>query len=42
MLKYFEKNGYITLSRGKLKVIDPKGLTKSIGGLEGGGRGQAN
>ncbi len=39
MLKYFEKNGYITLSRGKLKIIDPEGLKKSLGGLEGGGRG---
>jgi len=31
MLKYFEKNGYIELSRGKLKVTDPAGLRKCIG-----------
>jgi len=31
MLKYFEKNGYIELSRGKLKVTDPAGLKKCIG-----------
>jgi len=31
MLKYFEKNGYIELSRGKLKVTDPEGLRKCIG-----------
>lgn len=31
MLKYFEKNGYIELSRGKLKVTDPEGLKKCIG-----------
>lgn len=30
MLKYFEKNGYIELSRGKLKVIDPEGLRRSL------------
>ncbi len=39
MLKYFEKNGYITLARGKLKITDPEGLGKSIGGFEGSGRG---
>ncbi len=31
MLKYFEKNGYIELSRGKLKVTDSEGLRKCIG-----------
>lgn len=31
MLKYFEKNGYIELSRGKLKLIDAGGLKKCIG-----------
>ncbi len=31
MLKYFERNGYIELSRGKLKVTDPDGLKKCIG-----------
>jgi len=31
MLKYFEKNGYIELSRGKLKVTDSEGLKKCIG-----------
>lgn len=31
MLKYFEKNGYIELSRGKMKVTDPDGLRKCIG-----------
>lgn len=30
MLKYFEKNGYIELSRGKLKIIDPEGLQRSF------------
>ncbi len=28
MLKYFEKNGLIKLSRGKLKIIDASGLAK--------------
>jgi len=40
MLKYFERNGYITLSRGKMKIIDPEGLKKSFGGIDGGGRGR--
>lgn len=31
MLKYFEKNGYIKLFRGKLKIIDDVGLKKCIG-----------
>lgn len=31
MLKYFEKNGYIELSRGKMKVTDPDGLRNCIG-----------
>lgn len=31
MLKYFEKNGYIELARGKLKVTDPEGLSACIG-----------
>jgi CRP/FNR family transcriptional regulator len=31
MLKYFERNGYIELSRGKLKVTDPDGLRQCIG-----------
>lgn len=31
MLKYFEKNGYIELSRGKMKLIDVPGLQKCIG-----------
>ncbi len=31
MLKYFEKNGYIELSRGKMKVTDSAGLRKCIG-----------
>ncbi len=35
MLKYFEKNGYVELSRGKMKVIDAEGLRKSLGLAEG-------
>ncbi len=31
MLKYFEKNGYVELSRGKMKVVDPDGLRRSVG-----------
>ena len=31
MLKYFERNGYIEISRGKLKVTDPDGLSQCIG-----------
>lgn len=31
MLKYFEKNGYIQLHRGKLKITDPDGLRAYIG-----------
>ncbi len=30
MLKYFEKNGYVELSRGKIKVIDRDGLARSV------------
>lgn len=37
MLKYFEKNGYVELSRGKMKVIDAAGLRRSLG-LEDGER----
>ena len=37
MLKYFEKNGYVELSRGKMKVIDADGLRRSVG-LEAGER----
>lgn len=32
MLKYFEKNGYVELSRGKMKIIDAEGLRKCISG----------
>lgn len=32
MLKYFEKNGYVELSRGKMKIIDPDGLRTIISG----------
>jgi CRP/FNR family transcriptional regulator len=32
MLKYFEKNGYLELSRGKMKLIDSDGLRRSISG----------
>lgn len=35
MLKYFEKNGYVELSRGKMKVIDPAGLGRGIGLADG-------
>ena len=31
MLKYFERNGYLEISRGKVKVTDPDGLKKCIG-----------
>lgn len=37
MLKYFEKNGYVELSRGKMKVVDADGLRRSVG-LEAGER----
>ena len=30
MLKYFERNGYIQLSRGKLKILDEKALRKNV------------
>lgn len=30
MLKYFEKNGYIELSRGKIKIIDLSAFKKSL------------
>lgn len=32
MLKYFEKNGYVALFRGKLKIIDKKALQRSLEG----------
>jgi len=30
MLKYFEKNGYVELSRGKIKIIDERGFRKIL------------
>jgi CRP/FNR family transcriptional regulator, anaerobic regulatory protein len=31
MLKYFERNGFLKLARGKMKIIDPEGLRIFIG-----------
>jgi CRP/FNR family transcriptional regulator, anaerobic regulatory protein len=30
MLKYFERSGFLELSRGKMRIIDPEGLRKSF------------
>ena len=35
MLKYFEKNGYVSLARGKIKITDKEALQKSLEDKDG-------